>query len=491
MKAFRGTLVVAVLLAVAWFGADFFAPDVAPTFVDSMEPALFRFEKQEVIRVEVKRPDDTLVLTETDAGWVLEESGFLASRSMVNRVKHQLHDLNARATVIEATEDMALYGLGVQAVHVRVELREGDPIEFLAGDPNPSSVSYYIKPIPGDRIYTVKKSAVDYYSFTLDEFRERRFASFDSKDVEGIEADLPGGERLRLQRLGEHLWELVEPFPMAASRDKARSLMGRVSGLKAREFARDLPEGDDSDLALYGLASPRALITLSFGNRDPLVLRIGRPVSDAEDEELAYMIVEGDRTVYTARQALLEEYGGDPETLRLRRFMRMEGSDVVALKVWLAEGAEGDPAGEVHLRKGVSKWEWADGRPVPGSTPERVATRVAAVRAEEFVADSPGNLGPYGLDAPIARAIVATSDGTQRTLLIGGEGEPWVDPEERPIERYYAMVEEEPAVYLVDRGALAVLQDAVREHSRKVGRDEDKEERRDAMEMARSQEEGE
>jgi hypothetical protein len=267
--------------------------------------------------------------------------------------------------------------------------------------------------------------------------------------------------------------------------------MGRVSGLKAREFARDLPEGDDSDLGLYGLDKPRALITLHFGNRDPLILRIGRPVSDAEDEELAYMIVEGDRTVYTARQALLEEYSQDPESLRLRRFMRMEGSDVVALKVWLAEGDEGDPAGEVHLRKGVSKWEWADGQPVPGSTPERVATRVAAVRAEEFVADAPRNLGAYGLDAPIARAIVATRDGTQRTLLIGGEGEPWMDPEERPMERYFAKVEEEPAVYLVDRGALSVLRDAVREHSRKQDRDEDKEERRDAMEKARSGEETE
>jgi hypothetical protein len=165
----------------------------------------------------------------------------------------------------------------------------------------------------------------------------------------------------------------------------------------------------------------------------------------------------------------------------------MEGSDVVALKVWLAEGDEGDPAGEVHLQKGVSKWEWADGRPVPGSTPSRVASRVAAVRAEEFVADAPRNLGLYGLDAPIARAIVATSDGTQRTLLIGGEGEPWMDPEDRPMVRYFAKVEEEPAVYLVDRGALSVLQDAVREHSRKVDRDEDKEERRDAMDLARSE----
>ena len=484
MKAFRSSLIVGVLLLVTWLGIRFLEPKVEQPFVDSMEPALFRFEKQEVVRIEIKRPDETIVLLETEEGWILEESGFEASRSMVNRVKHQLHDLNARATVMEEPEEPALYGLGPQAIEVKVFMREGETIEFLAGDPNPSSVSYYIQPLPGGRIYTVKKSAVDFYSFTLDEFRERRFASFDAQDVDSIEAHLPNEQHLKLIRVSEHLWELVEPVNMRASRDKARSLMGRISGLKAREFTQEVDAGDQGELAIYDLEPPRASISLSFGSREPLVLRIGRPVSEDPDEELAYMQLEGEPTVYTARQGLLEEYAQPPESFRLKRFMRMEGSDVVALRVWLDDHAEDQPSGEVTVKKGVSSWEWSDGQPVPGSTPERVATRVAGVRAEVFVHEAPGDLSLYGLDVPVARATLATSDGSQRTLLIGGQGEPWLDSEDQPHERYYAKVEEEAPVYLVDRGSFSVMQDAVREHSRKAERDEDKAQRREAIDQA-------
>ena len=484
MKAFRSTGIVGVLLLLTWLGVRFFEPAVEQPFVDSMEPALFRFEKQEVVRIEIQRPEETIVLLETDEGWLLEESGFEASRSMVNRVKHQLHDLNARATVLEQPEEPALYGLGAQAIQVRVVMREGGVIEFLAGDPNPSSVSYYIQPLPGERIYTVKKSAVDFYSFTLDEFRERRFASFDAQDVDSIEAELPGKKRVKLIRVSEHLWELVEPVNMRASRDKARSLMGRISGLKAREFTQEIAEGSGSELAIYDLEPPRAKISLSFGSREPLVLRVGRPVSDDPEEELAYMQLEGEGTIYTARQGLLEEYGQDAESYRLKRFMRMEGSDVVALQVSLKAESEDQPSGEVTLRKGVSSWEWVDGQPVPGSTPERVATRVAGVRAQDVVSEEPGDLSLYGLDAPIGRTTLATSDGTQRTLLVGGQGEPWLDAEEHSHERFYAKVEDEAPVYLVDRGALSVMQDAVREYSRKSERDEDKAVRREAIDRA-------
>ena len=176
MKTYRSSLVAGVLLLFTWLGVRFFEPEVEKPFEDSMEPALFRFEKQEVIRIEIERPDGGIVLVETDEGWILEGTEFEASRSMVNRVKHQLHDLDARATVLDDAQEPALYGLGPEAIRVRVHMREGEPIAFLAGDPNPSSVSYYIQPLPGNLVYTVKKSAVDYYAFTLDEFRERRFA---------------------------------------------------------------------------------------------------------------------------------------------------------------------------------------------------------------------------------------------------------------------------------------------------------------------------
>ena len=197
MKTFRGTLIAAILLAVAAIVAYFILPEDDVAQVVEAAP-LFRFEKPELVRVEIVRSEDTLVLAEQDDGsWIVEGPQWPANRSMVNRVKHQIHDLNARATVIESPEAPELYGLGQNAIRVDLTLRDGRNLSFLAGDPNPSNVSYYIQPQPGDRVFTVKKSALDYYSMQPVDFRERKFTTpFDSNDADRIEADLPGGRRL-------------------------------------------------------------------------------------------------------------------------------------------------------------------------------------------------------------------------------------------------------------------------------------------------------
>ncbi|MCB9760452.1 MAG: DUF4340 domain-containing protein [Alphaproteobacteria bacterium] len=491
MKAFRGTLIVGLLLLLV-IGLVVFVekPPEDPKKPQDLERPLFTFEKQDLVRVHVRRADGTEVaLKETDDGWLIEGTDFPASRTMVNRVKHQLHDLTARAEVIQDADDPALYGLGAQAIEVSLFFRDGSERRFRAGDPNPSSVSYYIQPTPGETIYTVKKSAVDYYSLELDEFRERRFASFDSKDADGIEADLPDGQRLHLQRSGDDAWEMLEPVEMSVARDKARALLGRIAVLKAREFVIDFPEDQDMDLAPYGLDAPRARITVRFGSRDPLTLRLGAaiPHDDTDDEPRAYMMVEGDRTVYIAKDAFLEDFLEDPASMRLRRFMRIAGLDVVEIDAALHRPPEpgDDLLGDVKLRMIGDVWQWDDGLPVPGSTPRRLAMRIGGVEAEEFIDDSPANLGVYGLDLPLATLTATDDTGTTRTLLIGDLGPSRMGPEDRTITRRYAMVEGEPSVYLVEHGVVEVLEDALREHGRKARKDDEKEERLRAMEEAR------
>jgi hypothetical protein len=481
MKAFRSTFLLAVVVFAVWGLVKVFDPTPEP--ISDAPPKLFVFEKQDVVRVQVDRPDDTLVLAETDDGWLVESTGFPASKSMVNRVKHQLHDLTARATVVEDPDEAALYGLANQGIKVTLTFRDASTLQFLAGDPNPSSVSYYIRPIPGDAVYTVKKSAVDYYALTLNEFRERRFASFDSKDADALEAELPGGRSLRFQRVGERLWEMLAPTAMYASRDEVRSLLGRVAALKVQDFIEDMPADGSGDLGKYGLATPRARFEVRFGSREPLVLLMGDPLSDDEDESHAYFMLGGERTVYTAKQGLLKDYLQDTAEFRLRRFMRVDHDDVATVELDLQPGPDDeDLSGVVSLRYMGDVWQWGeDGRPVPGSTPERVAMRTAGVKAEEFVDDAPRGLSAYGLDTPRATVTLRTEEGKERTLLLGSRGPSRFTHEDREIERYYAMVMGEDPIYLVDRGVLSVLKDAIREHRRKLDKDEDKAERREKM----------
>lgn len=476
MKAFRGTLIAGLLLLLAVIAVLVARPELlAPD--DPGPVRIFTFEKHEVTRVEVERPGaDRIVLVEVDGQWSIEGTGFVAGRSMVNRVKHQLHDLTARATVVEDPELPELYGLGANAIRVSLRLRDGRDIAFLVGDPNPTAVSYYIQPLPGETIYTVKKAAVDYYSLTLDAFRESRFASFDSKDVTGVSARLtiPGAPaQLELERTGDEQWELRAPTAMAAHEDRVRQIIGRVSALKAAGYEALPTEGREARLAALGLDNPRADITVRFSSRDPLRLRVGNDAPSASKyEELAYMMLDGDDTVYLARRGLLDEFKEDPALLRNRRVVRMKAADVVAVDATLAPRPGEELSGAHGVRYAAEQWVWKDGVPVSGSTPERIARTFAELEVDAFVDDAPGDVARFGLDQPLVRAVLTDRAGQERVVLVGASGPPDpAAPDGEPRPRRYAAIEGAPEVYLVDERTLSVVEDLIREGNRKAARD--------------------
>lgn len=488
MKAFRGTLIAAALLAVVavlvlWLDPRPDAPSVQE------ELPLFRFEKPDLVRVVIHRPDGDLVLAEqADGAWIVEGPGWPASRSMVNRVKHQIHDLSARASVVQEPDAPEIYGLGRNAIKVDLTFRDGGALAFLAGDPNPSAVSFYIQPLTGSaadgRVFTVKKSALDYYSLAPEEFRERRFATHDANDADRIEADLPGGRRLVLQRTGTFHWQLLEPVAVPASREEVRRLLGRVTALKARAFVEDHP----ADLARYGLDRPRARVLIKFASRDPIDLSIGG-VAEIEEgigepRSYAYMKLADDFTVYTAPDDLLADYEVGPDDLRLTKFMLMRVGDVTDVLVDLRPAPDEDLAGVVPLMYRADKWLWGDGVPVPGSTPSRVALRVAEVDADEIVAEEPGAGDRFGFASPRLTVQLTDNSGAVRTLIVGGEGPATTDPEGHERRRFYARADDAATVYLVDDGVLDVAEDAVREYQRKAGHDADTEARHQRMEDA-------
>ncbi len=487
MKAFRGTLfaLVALLLVTGlWYAGQPEPAAVKPVTAKNQKKEtglpLFVFEKADMVKVEVKRTEGTIVLAERADGWWLEGENLRASKSMVNRVKHQLHDLVARATVIENPGEDALYGFGADAIHVTLHFRDGSSREFDAGDPNPSGVSFYIRPNPGDAVYTVKKSAVDYYALSLAEFRERRFATFDSKDVDQLEATLANGHHLKLQRSGDHEWELLAPRTFPANDSEVRSLLGRVSAAKAIQFIAD----DVKDLSAYGLDTPEARIAVRFSSRDPLTLLVGRPTGEIDGSyPTSYAMLEGEGSVYAIRNGLLEDYAAPVESLRLTRFARMEINDLTEVVATLDDhGKDKDLSHTVVIRQEANRWLWDDGVPVPGSTPSRVGIRASSIESEEFVAEEADD-ARYGFDRPLITVELKESTGRVRTLLVGKAAAPGKRPEGEPYDRYYARVRESPEVYIVDSGVLEVVKDLMREHNRKATADDEKAVRRERIEQ--------
>jgi len=475
MKAFKGTLMALVALVVVgglvWTQRPtVFAPDVVEG------TRIFQFEKHELVRVEVDRPEaERIVLIEQDGGWTIEASGHQAGRSMVNRVKHQIHDLAARAAVVEAPENPEIFGLGKNAISVALTMRDGRRIAFRVGDPNPTSVSYYLQPEGSGSVYTVQKAAVDYYSLTLDEFRERRFATFDTKDVVGFDAQLKLPDTdytLSMTRSGDRLWDMSSPLQMAADHDEARRLLGRISALKAVRFEAK----DEGKLEDQGLSSPRIDMQIRFGSREPIRVRIGgdAPQIDRHDA-LAYVLIDDEDTVYVARSGLLEAFARPAAEMRNRRVVKMNAADVVSIDAVIAPTS--DPfglSGEGAARYAAEQWVWADGVPVSGSTPKRVARRFAELEVDDFIDGASADDPQYGLIAPHVRVTLKDADDGVRIVSLGAKGPTHVDSEGNRVDRFYASIEGEASVYLVHHGVYEVVRDLVRESGRKATRDAEK-----------------
>jgi hypothetical protein len=480
MKAFRGTWAALAILLAIWFGMSVFEGGDSIEANQSTEVALFSFAKEEVVSVEIQRPNDTIVLSEAVDGWQVGGSGHEASRSMVGRIKHQLHDLTARATVAVGSDDLDRYGLGSQGVTVTIGLRDGTELSFVAGDPNPTGVSHYIMPLPGNTVYTAKKSAVDFFSLDAYQFRESRFASFDTALVDQIGVVITGTEGRLFQRVGgadSPDWSLITPVDMPVSLDTVRTLIGRVTQLRADSFEAEIAPDSPADLEQFGLHRPRATLSFAMADREPLELLVGSPVSDDDSETLSYMMLARAPSVYVARHALLDDFSASVESFRNMRFVGIEKSDVAQISVSLSDG---DSSAGDHLEGSATvmftrdSWVWGDGAPVSGSTPDRVATRTAMAEAVGFVtADEPAQTDDYGFGAPVAVVDITDNEGVVTRLMVGGSAEPAEGLEGRASPRWYAGVDGREGVYIVGEHLVSVLRDLIREHNRKLSRDAD------------------
>ncbi|HHO50290.1 MAG TPA: DUF4340 domain-containing protein [Deltaproteobacteria bacterium] len=465
MRRFRGSIlalgVLLLVLGIAWWlDRSEAVPEVSPD-------TLFRFDKEDLVAFTIVRPDATIEIRRIDDRWTAVGRSWRPNRAMIRRVAHQLHDLDARANVIDDPEAPEVYGLGSDAIEVTLELRGGERLAFRVGDPNPTSVSYYVQVLSSDqaeigRVYVVKKASMDYYRLDIQAFREDRIATFDAADAVSLVAQIDGGQ-IEAERTGPLTWQLHAPVEQEASRDKIRLMLGRISALRALAFEADAP----GDLAPWGIGEDAPRIAITLGSGEVIAVRLGDMLPDTEPPQ-RYAYLEADDAVYVVKAGILESFRLSADELRNRVLLGKHAWDVVALQVT-------PPADEpLRLTKTSDDWRWPDGAVISGSTPERVAGRAAELKAIVFHEIAPGGFGPE-----FATVQLWFEDQLEATVRLGRRWEIEVpDAQEgiggRTEGRQLARIDDRETIYEIDDGLAEVIEDLWREHGRKLERDADK-----------------
>ena len=452
MKEFRGSIIALLVLIVV--GVLYRMQDSPEELEEGKEQVLFRFEKHDVVRVEILPPSgERIDLQEKDGKWVVSNKNWNANPSMINRIKHQLHDLNARTIVTKEADNPTLYGLGKNAIQVSISFRKGNKTSFLVGDPNPSGVSYYIQPLPGTVVYTVKKSALDYFSHDINGFRNPRFAQFDIKDAQSVRIHSETNDLLfQKDSLGH--WNFPKES-LDIDTGEMRTILSKIASLKAVRFVDSTPS-----VLKYGLSNPILSVQVSLPQEE-LEVVLGASFKDGR-EKLSYVQRKGDDTIYVVRASLEDLIQVQPISIRNKRITKVSSKDIVQITGVLHEE---EKLTSVIIEKKAENWSWDDGTLISGSTPDRLASAIADLRAlsfEEFSSEQ----------EEVAHLVFSTED-VEQTLYIGSLVSEVSDEEGLTMQRYHAWIGREQ--YTIDGHTLRVLSDLVREYRRKIDGDAKKE----------------
>lgn len=459
MKRFAGAgialgallLIGGAWLALSWSDAD--------NSVGTETPQVFTFEKEDLVGITIERPDETLKFTLGDDGeWAWVDRDWRPSSSMVRRVGHQTHDLMARATVA-APGNLEEYGFGDEAITITLGLTGNRTLRFQAGVPNPTSVSWYVRPLPGDTVYVVKKSAVDYWRMGVEEFREDRFAALDADDAVTIDATVDG-RTVAFKRLDERRWRQTAPIEQAADLQRVRTMLGRTAALRTSTFVEDKPQ----DLAQYGLAEPKHTVKIGLEGGGSITLKVGDIILGTEPQERFIYRVEDD-AVYQARDGFLGAFVRTEDEYRDTRILYIDRDRV---RQYTVRSAEYEP---IPVRRTPDGWRWPDDAPINGMTPARLSADLTDPRAASFI-DGAEELGQYGLAEPRRSVVVDLDDEESVTLLLGDTFE---DTSLTPPEpRQYLMIAGDAVVYVVSPKIDERVSDLLNEYGKKLEGDEEK-----------------
>lgn len=403
--------VFAALLAVVLY---FDSRGAKKTAAEEKTKALVEIAEDDLSKIEIARPGETLALEKDEAGaWRLTSPlAAAADEYEAKALAGALAGLRLERVVEKEVKDPSAYGLPGTEVRLWAKGKDA-PVRLLVGMENPLDKSLFAKRADDPRLVLLASTVKTQLDKTLFDLRQKDVFKFAAADVRKIKVRAKDiaweAER------SESGWSLTSPVAAQAAKTKVDSLLDALSGLRAKEFvAEDKAAGV---LEKYGLAKPEYEVVLSMpaANREIAFALHKEGEAQYAATSLAAQVVAFEGTVLADLDRKVEElrekkvadfYAWDARSVVVKR----DGAEIAAVKV-----KSGDA--ETWYLDEAAKEE-ADRTKV-----EDFVRKVEALEAAAFV-DAPASLAAYGLE-PGTEVRVKTKDFQDKekevVLFIGRE----------------------------------------------------------------------
>ena len=339
----------------------------------------------------------------------VQDQSPIQDRADLTLVHQLIQDLDLK--VADSFEDdgksadkPSLKELGLETSNLRVKLSGKDaPAEILFGKDTPADAQMYVRQDGSNTVSVVNNALKAQIQKKADDFRDHRLIAFSPAIVSRLDVKSPAGEIEVLKERG--LWSVNKPLQARGDGHKITDLIAQTINAHIETF---LPE-NGANLAAYGLAEPRGLITMSVeGNNTPVVLEIGQPVEN--DRQKVYAKLSTRESIYILPEKINDILFIKPNDVRDKHLLELNLDMVDRIHI--------DAAGKPKLtiaRKGEDWVLKSDGDlPANNNLVKAFVAYLRAVKVASFVSDVATDLPKYGLDKPQLR-ITFSSYASENT----------------------------------------------------------------------------
>jgi len=447
-------LVLVVLLALIWWLAP--SPKEAPTRTPA-EPAqtykpkpLFEPapETDKLARVEIERPGAAKIVLERvppegpektpkpPAEWrVVEPLRAPAESSSVQVLASTLAGLRSRGEFepgAPGAPTPAEAGLEPPVATITLVDESGRKYGVEIGQKAVMSSDTYVRVVGEKTIRLADRDLSSYAKKELSEYRAKRLIELKPEEATRV-AIRHEGRSYEFVRGADGEWVINEPIRAYADKDKLRSLLMRISALRAEEFVDDAPE----TLATYGLDEPTLAIEVTTETKRPLppetqpagdtqpatqpaepkfetVVRTHRlAVGGAADlkTEKRYVRPGEENCVVTVTEVNARGLIPNLKELRDSRVTRIKSASVTGLQITGPQGAR------ATLNKVGNTWQGTDDlQQLDTAAVQDLLQALEDLRAVDYV-DELRDPAEYGFDAPRAVLTITTADALTPVVL--------------------------------------------------------------------------
>ncbi|MBM4069159.1 MAG: DUF4340 domain-containing protein [Planctomycetes bacterium] len=389
------------------------------------DPMLARFKADEVKKLTLDEGGKSLVFVKKDDGWKLDKPAFDADRGRVDDILDKLAGLRVGDKDILDMADPKAFGLDKPTtIKIVVESKDKDDgdktkkkstrtqeITFLLGKQQSDKGKLYVQVAGWDRINMVEGDLLKLARRPALAYRNRRVLNFATSDASRIDVQRAAQKYALEQAKGD--WRLAAPV-QAELDSRASDLPRELSQLEAVEFISADPKKEELD-KLYQLARPAAIITIAFSDKKKpeQVVEIGAK-RDGKDEY--YARLGSDPAVFTIKKDVFETLTKDSLAYLPTELWKVDADDIVEVKA-------DKGAGTFTLERDGDAWKLTGPftSAVPADQVRPLASELAKLKAEKYVAHTAANLADYGLDKPYLRIALREKPGSAEPKSTGKE----------------------------------------------------------------------